>query len=460
MKWFLKCYYWYKNRWDELLFLWIVPYIFKKYKLTKLYIEVWDKKFMTDFVDTNKQFLSKYIYKIELIQIWDEWKYNLKKTLKFFGWWEVLTDEIEISEEKENEKDTSKEDKLKYKDISLSHLDELQSPDDLEALVENTKKSSVYSFLEKTLFAWKQFASKYFARAGWNYYVKYYQDIQKWNFVLLWWITKAHKPTTKRLYNLMLPKAKEIICRDGQSYKLALTYNKNTILFDDFGRDFIKTTMNDKKIQKKAFFFGKYVLINVNSKIRNSQTKQKILDFVSEYPKCQKVFFPCDMDDDLQYFDELKQDIEDLVLFKWTDVDVMSTLSMLKWAEAWIGARLHFLLPLQEFWVNFETLVYAEKIQKLIKNYWVFPLEELKKNIKKRVFDAEEFKIYYLNKWEVAWDNEVAPEELIYLISWKAEITILDKVEVVDKPTKVVIPKNTYHKIEALSDIVFLLKVL
>ncbi len=447
-KGFLKCYYWYKNWWDELLLMWVIPFLFKRYKLEKLYIEVWDRKFVLDFFEKNNKFIKDYKNKIELIPKDDVNKYNIKNCLKFFWWWEVLTDEIEIKPKKNvgSGKKTMKFSRKSKKFLDLSKLDEIEKVDEIDQIVENIKKSKFSKFMSDLLFMTKSFASKYFARAWWNYYLKYYNDIQKWNFVLLWWITKPHKPTTKLLYNLMLPKAKEIVCRDSVSYQLALTYNKKSFLYDDFGRDFLK---NESILLKSSN--SKYILININSKAFSDENLQKILDFVEKFKNYKKIFFPCDLKDDLQYFEVFKKYIPKLELYNWTEHTLEEILSLFKNAKAWIWTRLHFLISLQYYKVYFEPIVYAEKIYKLINLSGVVDLQKKSSNY---FFDKYFVIKLSINK-TLYWDNK-KNNVIYYLLDWEIELEIEGKKQIIKKPSKIVIYKWMEYKILALSNCILL----
>ena len=107
MEGYLRGYYGYKNFGDELLFFGVVKRLFTKYPLTKLFVEVWSNGRMEDRVRENYQGLlteqqlktikfvnakqHKYKFITHLITFLGFSKY--KKTFKFFGWWEVLSDE-------------------------------------------------------------------------------------------------------------------------------------------------------------------------------------------------------------------------------------------------------------------------------------------------------------------------------------------------------------------------------
>ena len=81
----------------------------------------------------------------------------------------------------------------------------------------------------------------------------------------------------------------------------------------------------------------------------------------------------------------------------------------------------------------------------------------IKENEKGKTYQAEGFKILYRYKDAIAGDNVENVEELIYLVSGSAEITLKDKTWSVEAPAKIEFPAKTYHKIKALTDICFIL---
>jgi polysaccharide pyruvyl transferase WcaK-like protein len=110
----------------------------------------------------------------------------------------------------------------------------------------------------------------------------------------------------------------------------------------------------------------KYILININHKESTDENRVKIQEFCKQYPLHQKIFFPCDMEDDAKEFKKLKQDIPDLIYYNWTEHDVRHILDMFAHCDGGIGCRLHFLLPLKLYAKTFSAIPYAEKIEKLI----------------------------------------------------------------------------------------------
>jgi hypothetical protein len=81
----------------------------------------------------------------------------------------------------------------------------------------------------------------------------------------------------------------------------------------------------------------------------------------------------------------------------------------------------------------------------------------IKENEKGKTYQADGFKILYRYKDKIAGDNSKNVRELIYFVTGSAKITLENKTWVIESPAKVEFPANTYHKIEALTDINFIL---
>lgn len=296
MNWYLKCYYGYKNRWDELLAIWVIQWIFRNYDIKRLYIEAWDERWMMNWLNINNRILEKNI--LERIKIvWKNWYKTLWSDFKLFiGWWELFTDQ------------------------------------------------------------------RSFPHDWWNYLLKFWKQIYKWNVIMLWWIGKPRFFRTKLLYNLTLRKAEKIVVREKTSFDLAKKYNKNTELYHDFALDVIdvyKESLNSKK--------SDYVIINVNSHVmKNKDNIEKIFDFTKKHEWIQFYFFSCDFYDDLKYYEYFLDKIPNLELYDRTKSSIKETLEFLAGCEDAIWTRLHFLLVLKHLWKSFETIVYQEKIEKLI----------------------------------------------------------------------------------------------
>jgi polysaccharide pyruvyl transferase WcaK-like protein len=327
MEGYLRGYYGYENFGDELLFFGVVKRLFEKYPLTKLFVEVGNTSRMEDRVRENyqglltekqlknikfvnaKQHTCKYI--THLINFFGRGKY--KKTFKFFGWWEVLSDE------------------------------------------------------------------RSFPHDGRNIPLLFNYSVKKWQFALLWGIGKIRKNLTEKLYAYLLPKAEKIVVRDKDSYtiatqeqgtrwkeKRARESDNNVVLYHDFAQEIIQDAESIIKKSKLKTKQGKYILININKQSADVENIQKIIDFCAQYPDHEKIYFPCDMNDDKQYFSVIKKYIPWLEIYDRTKHSLLESLSLFYYADGGIWSRLHFLLPLKLYGKSIAAIPYADKINKLI----------------------------------------------------------------------------------------------
>ena len=81
----------------------------------------------------------------------------------------------------------------------------------------------------------------------------------------------------------------------------------------------------------------------------------------------------------------------------------------------------------------------------------------IKEDEKGKTYQADNFKILYRYKDTIAGDNSVNVEETIYLITGSAEVTLKDSIQIFKAPAKIEFPAKTYHKIKALTNIIFIM---
>ena len=293
-----------------MLFFWLVNWIDDNYDISKLVVESWDQIRLEDWIKDNKNYLWPILDKLEIVPI------------------------------------------NPYKMRHISHA---------LNLLWRWKYRKLFKF-----FGWWEVLddSRKFPHDWWNMALLYNRTIRKKNFVLLWWIWTVKKPLTKRLYNFVMPKAKNIICRENVSHHIAKKYNKETNLYQDFSLSVLNQFIESKPQKDKSLF--PYILINLTPKSRGSDGLSRIQNFCDEYPKHKKIFFPCDINDDAQYFTQLKKHIPDIEFYNRTKHWLSETLSLFYNSDWWIGARLHFLYPLKVFKKNYQALVYEEKIEKML----------------------------------------------------------------------------------------------
>lgn len=320
MRGYLKCYYGYKNRWDELLFFGVLDWIKNHTPVTHIDIESGDVHWMQTWTNKHTDILENIGLSYTIIDkdLEDsKWK---KYDLYFFGGGEVINDQDSYI--------------LPAKQLLQQYC---------------------YYFL-----------SKFFTRSGWNYYLQYRKIIQSGAFFLLWGIGKPYKYTTKKLYTKLLPKAKGIITRDTTSYQLALSYNPHSTLYHDFSQYMIDQFRSDPQQSHVLFATDSYILINAQDHTRSDKTLLAIQTFVQAHPDKTPVFFPCDMHDDSKHFDVLAASIPGLQLYDWTQYSVYETLALFAHTSWGIGSRLHFLYPLHSFGKNYTSTATKDKVAKLL----------------------------------------------------------------------------------------------
>lgn len=286
----------------------IIPYLFENYPLKKLTIEAGNQKRLEKRLEKNETLKDKK-YKIQIVPIkqhkykWITYILNTlgfgkyKKSFKFFGGGEALTDE------------------------------------------------------------------RPFWHDGRNIPVLFNTNIIKGEFVLLWGIGKPSTTRSKLLYKILLPRAKEIITREKISYDIVKEKykTKNLKLYEDFSLEVLRKL---KKNEPKNS--DKYILVNINTATSTSDNIQKIECFCKTYPEHKRIFFSCDMNDDIHCFKTLQAVVPWLDIYDRTKYSLQQTIELFSGAEAGIGSRLHFLLPLKFFAKKFQSLCQAEKVQKMI----------------------------------------------------------------------------------------------
>ncbi len=310
MEVFLKWYYGYKNFGDELLFFGLANWIATNFDISNFVVEAGDQIWLEDWIKDNKIYLGSMLDKIEVVPI------------------------------------------NPYKMRYFSHA---------MNLLWLWKYKNFFKF-----FGWGEVLddSRKFPHDGRNIALLYNRTIRKKNFILLWWIWSTKKTFTKYLYNFVIPKAQSIVCREKVSYNASKLYNQKAVLYQDFSYNILKKFEDEFLHQSNLDW--KYILINITPKSFDPVSLDKIIKFCNKYPDHKKIFFPCDISDDMQYFMQLKKHIKDLDIYNWTKHNLTETLQLFYNSDGGIWARLHFLYPLKIFKKNYQALVYEEKIEKMI----------------------------------------------------------------------------------------------
>lgn len=175
MKWLLKCYYWYQNRGDELLFFGVVQYIFKhKENLTHLDVEVGDVSWMHEWCELNPWLREQYTSRVRFVSSRTFGMWVADYDVIFAGWGEVLA--------------------------------------------------------QKTRGVW---------HGGVNYLALFWRWIWTGRVVWLWGIETPSTWWSKLLYRMMLPHAQQIVCREQGSYAIARRYTDEVVLYHDWAIDIL-----------------------------------------------------------------------------------------------------------------------------------------------------------------------------------------------------------------------------
>lgn len=306
MKIYLKWFYWYKNFWDEVILFWLLNYLQKEYNPDEIILEVWDLEWIQSRLANNKEYLQPWI-----------------------------EDKIDFVENRVISK--------RFKQI-LSFL-----------WINKYKKYF-------KIFGWWEVLdeSRNFPHDGRNLVLLHHYSIRKRNFILVWWIGTSEKPLTKGLFNYILPRASNIICREKTSYDRVCHYWKEkAILHSDFSKEIFESNPKSKK--------EKNLLINISPKYFNEQNLRNIKNFVRNHSSdCKKIFFPADINIDKALFTDIRKIIPDLEIYDRTKHNLQDTIELFSTCIWWIWSRLHFLYPLKLFGKEFENISSSDKVKKAL----------------------------------------------------------------------------------------------
>jgi polysaccharide pyruvyl transferase WcaK-like protein len=216
-----------------------------------------------------------------------------------------------------------------------------------------------------------------FPHNGRNLPLLYRKAINRGKFALVGGIGTQNKDGTPILQKILLEKAKIVRLRDSFSeglaerllkkadwYKIQTVGDMSLSLLDKYKKTFEGNTANasisTKQSKNKR---DPYVLINISPLCDFSKAFKKIKNFLRKHPNAQPIYFPAHLGEDMVFFEKLAEHLPPLELFDRTKNDMETIMKLLYYAEAGIGARLHFLYPLKFFGVPYEILVNSHKNQ-------------------------------------------------------------------------------------------------
>ena len=86
-------------------------------------------------------------------------------------------------------------------------------------------------------------------------------------------------------------------------------------------------------------------------------------------------------------------------------------------------------------------------------------LNIIKEDERGTVYDCDNFLCIMRKRGTVTADHTHEDrDEILFLIQGSIELTIADKTKKVETPSRIEIPNKTYHKIVAISEVIFLKK--
>lgn len=190
-------------------------------------------------------------------------------------------------------------------------------------------------------------------------------------YLIVWWIGTIKKLWTSFLYKVLLWRAISVVVRDTHSYSIAKKYSDNVQLLHDFAFEYLKSASVPWLDQTPA---DTYVILNINTHIRNHQTRAQVSDRCNTYTSSSIpiYFFPASVgtdDSDLSLYSELLQIDSTIQLRDRTRFSISKTYALFLWATEVVAARLHVVLMALRCNVPVTPLIYQEKVSRLIKYY-------------------------------------------------------------------------------------------
>ncbi len=312
---YLKWYYWYKNRWDELLLLWLIDWLWKNYKYNILYIESGNKEWLNKrLYNCKKSVKLTHVDKIICVERGENilWKKNM---LYVFWWGEVFTD----------------------------------------------ARPFPYNGWNYLLGFWKIIRKKNFIILGWLGTEKNIGT----NFLYKQLIGRAKKVRIRDKWSYAIAEkyisSNKIFLEKDFAYDVLDFLQKGKYLFSKN-----KETISSKKQKKEETKKKNYIIININKYLRNKEVVDTCRQIVKSYPNAVYIYFPAAIGSDDLLFGDVKKIIPGLKFYNRTEKGLLENISFLKNAKFVLAARLHVLLVAQYFDVPFNAVIYQEKIKKII----------------------------------------------------------------------------------------------
>ena len=318
MKVYLKWYYGYQNLWDEILLFGVIQYLYDQMNVTHIILEVQDEKRMKSWMAKHLHFLPNITLTYQSLSL-----PNQKLT---YRWQKIL--------------------------LGLRWL---------------------FGLMPLIVFGGGEIINTLRPFDTWNYLLQYPLHILTGRYILIGGVT--HRWKDDRIAKILIKNAQKVIVRDAWSSCNVKVFRNDVTLFQDFAIDIILHSLEETKTwheEKEGTVLPwsiphePYILLNLHPSCLDDKSMKKIHSFIQKYKKHQIYFIPCDMIHDMQCYEVLKEKYKDIQLFDWTHYDIDSIVKFFVWCTAGLGARLHFLLLLQQCKRPFEAIVYHDKVRKVL----------------------------------------------------------------------------------------------
>ncbi len=303
MELYIKWYYGYQNFGDELLLLWLINFFVNRYKPTCIYIESWNKDFLSSRISKNQSYIN---YDISQIQITTKRQYisqyyRFRNCHKIIWWWECISPVAK------------------------------------------------------------------FPNWWWMYIARFWLDIMRSNYSICWGIGTPNSSSKLLYKILLWRAKSIIVRDLESQNIWLIYNNKTKLYHDfaiDIINIYQnkKNNLTDKSIIK-----NKYILLNLKKSEYNQENLSLIKNFIQKYPNHKYIYFANFIWEDDDISELLAKDLGIKIQnYDRKDKNLDEILGLFDMSDGGWWVRLHFLLVLKMLWKNYEYIYYQEKIKKII----------------------------------------------------------------------------------------------
>lgn len=364
---YVSWYYGYKNFGDELLLLWVIEFFLSKVNLwvSNIIIESAAPKFLAEYLIDYKKTVGLFCVDKNIESIRE--KIYISNVDKF------LTNDDSLSKKR---KKACEKQAILISCVSRSRIVWRK------LWINNIQKKNVVDYI--VLWWWEGLTdSRSFPHNGRSALFRFLPFFINRKVIAIWWFGSPNNRFSKKiLYPIYIWRLHHAYTRESSSYTVVKQFIKNKdsepILYQDFSLDILRRYMQTKSSQDyKEKSLSKtdhaYGILNINAHIRSLQSIEKMRVYLWEHSNVHLRFFvPASGgwdDSDETYGLLLQKEFPDVNIVIWhrTEVSLYETLDLLAEAKVAMIARLHLVLPLHLFGVQYTPLVYQPKIIHMIK---------------------------------------------------------------------------------------------